>query len=267
MKKRVVLIGDTHLGGNGTIMPEEIWFKPTGENVERPYQCSPLQKILLNQPDAGWYALCDEYKRPDLLVLNGDLADGSNKKQHGLGMWTTDIHVQCEAMAALIDMLKPRNVIGTTGSGYHVGGNPNYDKMVCDKVGGEFKGGFASIKIGDNRFYFQHKTGTSSSTWQYRTTPIAKALVLAALSEPEYGHYDLVCKSHAHYFCYAGFSSSLSMILPCWKIDDPFLGANVEFHNPALGFVTMEVTDHEYSWQPHIFHVKQADHNPDVVIA
>ena len=102
-------------------------------------------------------------------------------------------------------------------------------------------------------------------TIQGNTTGIARALVMATLNEPEYGHYDVLLKSHAHYFTYAGFTSSLGMVLPCWKAHDEFGDTNVEFANPALGYVKFEFEDSDYSFNHNIFHFKQRDIVPDVI--
>lgn len=139
------------------------------------------------------------------------------------------------------------------------------DMIAVEACGGTFKGGYATVNIEGHRVYAQHKVSVSKSSWQYRSTPIGRALVLAALNEADFGHYDVVLKSHAHYYAYVGFSSSLGMILPCWKAYDAFGDTNIEFANPALGYVRFDFNGSDYSFDHHIFHFKQKDLQPDVM--
>jgi hypothetical protein len=139
------------------------------------------------------------------------------------------------------------------------------DKIATEKCGGTFKGGFASMRFNDKRVYAQHKISVSKSTWQYRSTPIGRALVLAALNESEFGHYDIVLKSHAHYYTYVGFSNSIGMTLPCWKAYDPFGDTNIEFNNPALGYVRFDFEGSDFSFTHSIFHFDVKNLNPDVI--
>jgi hypothetical protein len=140
------------------------------------------------------------------------------------------------------------------------------DRIATMACGGTFQGGFASVDINGKRIYAQHKISVSKSSWQYRATPLGRALVLAALNEKEMGHYDIVLKSHAHYFCYVGFSNSLGMILPAWKAYDSFGDTNIEFANPALGYVRYDFNGSDYSFAHSIFHFKNRDIHPDVIV-
>jgi hypothetical protein len=258
----MVAIGDTHVGNEGAIMPEEVNSEDICEGRNRRYFPNKIQKILLGK----WYEMCDTYPKPDVLIINGDLVDGKNYKDTGLGTWTTDSLLQAKALSDLVKILKPRKIIATSGSAYHSDRNPNIDRIATELCGGTFKGGYASLKIGNQRIYAQHKVTVSKSSWQYRTTPIARALVLAALQESDFGHYNIVLKSHAHYFTYAGFTNALAMILPCWKAYDQFGDTNIEFNSPAIGYVAFSFNGDDFSFDHHVMHFRQATLNPDMVI-
>jgi hypothetical protein len=259
--KTLLALGDIHSGNEGAVMPEEVNSEDVNSGRNRRYFPTKIQKDILKK----WYEMCDECPKPDILLLNGDLVDGKNYKDSGLGTWTTDMNLQASALADLVKMIKPRQIIATTGSPYHSDRNPNSDQIAVEKCGGTFKGGYASIKINNHRIYAQHKVSVSK-VWQYRTTGIARALVMATLNEPEYGHYDVLFKSHAHYFTFAGFTSSLGMILGAWKAHDPYGDANIEFANPALGWVRFEFDENDYSFDHHIFHFRQTEMTPDVIV-
>jgi len=260
--KMMVAIGDTHIGSEGALMPLEVNSEEWCEGRNRRYFPNQIQKDIYKR----WEMMVDEAPRPDILLLNGDLVDGKNYKENGMGSWTTDSLLQARVLADLVKMLKPRQIIATSGSPYHSDNNPNVDKIATEMCGGTFMGGYANININGKRIYAQHKVSVSKSSWQYRSTPLGRALVLAALNEKEMGHYDIVLKSHAHYFCYCGFSNSLGMILPGWKTRDQFLDTNIEFGNSALGYVRFDFADGDFSFAHSIFHFKGKDLQPDIMV-
>ena len=260
--KVMIAIGDTHLGSDGAIMPLEVNSEDWCEGRNRRYFPNQIQKDIYKR----WEMMVEDAPRPDILVMNGDLVEGKNYKENGVGCWTTDSMLQARALAELVGMMKPRKIIATSGSPYHSDSNPNVDKLATEMCGGTFMGGYANININGKRIYAQHKVSVSKSSWQYRSTPLGRALVLAALNEDDMGHYDIVLKSHAHYFCYCGFSNSLGMILPGWKSTDNFLNTNIEFGNSALGYVRFDFADGDFSFSPSIFHFKGDVLQPDVMV-
>jgi hypothetical protein len=56
------------------------------------------------------------------------------------------------------------------------------------------------------------------------------------------------------------------MILGAWKAHDPYGDANIEFANPALGWVRFEFDENDYSFDHHIFHFRQTEMTPDVIV-
>jgi len=261
--KTMLAIGDLHVGNEGAVMPEDFMSESENPAKRRRHFPNKIQRILLDK----WYDMVDKYQRCDILLLNGDIVDGKNYKDTGMGCWTTDTSLQVEAAKQLIKLIKPRQIIGTSGSPYHSDRNPNGDKLAVEACGGTFKGGFANITINGTRIHAMHKVSVSKSSWQYRTTPVARGMVLAALNESDLGHYDISLRSHAHYFTYAGFSSSLGMILPCWKSYDSFGDLNIEHANPAIGYVAFQFEDDgSYCWHHDIMHFKGTTLNPDVIV-
>jgi hypothetical protein len=263
MSEKILLaLGDTHIGNEGSVMPEEVNSDELIPGRNRRYFPNQIQKELLKK----WYAMVDDCPRPDVLLLNGDLVDGKNYKESGMGTWTTDVHLQSQTLKELVSMLKPRKIVGTSGSPYHSDRNPNMDKIAVEACGGTFRGGYAALNIDGIRVHAQHKVSVSKSTWQYRSTPVGRAMVLAALNESDFGHYDVILKSHAHYYCYVGYSNSLGIILPAWKAYDPFGDTNLEFNNPAIGYVKFTIENGTYSFDGNISHFKQKDLSPDIIV-
>jgi hypothetical protein len=262
MSKVMLALGDIHVGNEGSIMTEEVNSEECNPGRNRRYFANATQKKLIQK----WYDMCDEVQKPDVLLLNGDLVDGKNYHETGMGCWTTDVTLQAQVLTDLVKMIKPRKIVATSGSPYHSDRNPNMDRIATLGCGGTFQGGFASININDKRIYAQHKVSVSKSSWQYRATPIGRALVLAALNEKEMGHYHIVLKSHAHYYCCVSFSDSLGMILPAWKAYDAFGDTNIEFANPALGYVRFDFDGNDFTFSHSIFHMKSKDIHPDIIV-
>lgn len=269
MSKILIPSGDFHIGNKGSLTLPEVILNADIPSKKEVISANETQKNIIKI----WEGLCDRYHKPDLLILNGDIVDGRNYHESGLGLWTTDVNQQAETFAELISWLKPRKIIGTSGSPYHSERNPCMDAIAirrCRTAGGKkaiFRQGYVSANINGCRVHAMHKTTISKSTWQYRATPIARSLVLAELAKDTYGHYNVILKSHVHWFAYVGFSSYLGMVLPCWKAYDPFGDTNIEFNDPAVGYVVFEIEDDgKFTFDFDITHFKQSDMNPDVVI-
>ncbi len=269
MGKIVIPSGDFHIGNRGSLMTHEVIRNADIPSKKEIVEPTNTQKEIIKI----YENLCDQYHKPDLLILNGDLVDGKNYKDSGLGLWSSDVAEQAEVFAELISWLKPRKIVGTSGSPYHSERNPCMDAIAikkCRTLGGKkgiFRQGYVSANINGCRIHAMHKTTVSKSTWQYRATPIARSMVLAELAKDTYGHYNIILKSHVHWFAYVGFSSYLGMVLPCWKAFDPFGDTNIEFNDPAVGYAIFEIEDDGgYTFDFNITHFKQKSLNPDVIV-
>jgi predicted phosphodiesterase len=234
--KRVLLVADLHTGS---------LFSP------RSSPDNSIQRATYNK----WKEMCKAVGPVDAVILNGDLCDGINYKSRGIGIWTSNIEEQIDEAVNLIQMIDTKKYYGTQGSFYHVGDNLSSDRLVLKLLNGTF-GDELAIKIEDVRFHCMHSVGVSSSAWMYRTTPIAREMLMAELNKEEYGKFKAIIRSHAHYFCYAGFGSSFGMISPCWKGRDEFAKRRTLAFMPHLGYVLFTVDGSHVSWEPHLFTLK-----------
>lgn len=163
MTKKILIIGDTHIGSNVSLMPEEVYTLKTEKENCMTINASPVQKKILNK----WYEMIDLEGRVDALVVNGDIVDGYNRKGNGIGCWTTDMDVQMQSARSLIKDVHYRKLYGTQGSLYHTNENISVDKLVIESLGGTFNHDLA-LKADNIRMHFSHRVGVSGSTWQYR---------------------------------------------------------------------------------------------------
>jgi hypothetical protein len=254
LSKKLLLIGDLHVGANSGLMPSEASTHSTERERARIVHASPVQMKILNK----WNEMIDSEGTFDGIIVNGDICDGYHRKGNGLGCWTTDMDVQVKIAQKMIKGIKVRNnkIYGTQGSTYHTNENISADKLVIEGLGGVF-GEDLVLQTNGVRMHFAHKVGVSSSTWQYRSTPIAKELVMAALNEADFGKFNIVARSHAHYFAAVTFSNSLGIICPCFKSRDDFVSRLGLAYNPSIGYVVLDINnDGTYSFAHNIMHLK-----------
>lgn len=213
----IVVIADIHDGNiNAVCTP-----------LARKYIKHPRKRILQEKLYDAWVWCSQQLTKPeiDLLIINGDAIDGNNSKDLGREVWTTSMIEQINDCAQLItDHYKFKNVIVTTGSGYHVkrGADP-YEEILAEKLArhetegdlGEFlrreilpthferENGVTHVQ-GSNYSYTDYKWKFKCEIqdhWEvfsithhvshskvefYRSTPLAREMVTAELDASKY---------------------------------------------------------------------------------
>jgi hypothetical protein len=235
----VVVISDMHVGSPFALMPDkfESLNKKTGD-----YQSYPLnktQKLLY----AHWSDMCKSIKKhpPEAIILNGDLIDGTSRKNEGRYESITEPLRQIEACIQLLDMLPPKvPKFFTQGSNYHVDNITPAEEYIADKMDGEFGPDLLVCEAGI-RIHASHYISVSKSSWQYWSTPIAKDSLLLAVndSEKKYGHVDVALRSHAHYFAAVEFTSTMGIISPCWQVRNEYAALRDIVSPPEIGYLTI----------------------------
>jgi hypothetical protein len=254
LTKKILIIGDMHVGSNVALMPEEVSTLKTEQENCQLINASPVQKKILKK----WYEMIDTEGKVDALVVNGDIVDGYNRKGNGIGCWTTDMDTQMKTARSLIKEIPYRRLYGTQGSLYHTNENISVDKLVVESLGGTFSHDLA-LKSEGIRMHFSHKVGVSGSTWQYRTTPIAKEMVMNELNQMDFEKFKIIARNHAHYYCAVQFGQSLGLICPCWKGRDEFVKLIGLAFNPSIGYVVVETHGDTYEWRHNLMHLKGED--------
>lgn len=202
--KTILIVSDLHVGSQYGLMPPKARMDPDQRRKglnKAPSQFSNDAIASKVQRDiyARWLEMVKAVGHVDMCVVNGDICDGVNPKSKGLGLWTSDLSVQTQTAVDLLNMIDADHFCGTQESLYHTGDNISTDRAVIKELGGDYRSELA-VKVDDIRFHFSHKVGVSSSAWFYRPTPIAREMMLAAPVKEEVGSFDVVVRSHAHYF-------------------------------------------------------------------
>ena len=257
--ERLLIVGDMHVGKKQAIMPDEVCIDT--EELKRTISASPLQKRIFGK----WEEMVDEVGKVDAVLTMGDICDGFNYRSHGTGLWTSDINLQVTVATELLSMIKTNKYLGVQGSFYHVGDNMSSDRSVVDHFGGVF-GDELSINISKSRIHASHFVGVSSSGTAYRTTPIAREMMLAKINSDDYGDFDLILRGHAHYYVQAAFTRSKGVICPCWCGRDEFVARQTLAFNPHLGYVLVNVDGNDLSIDPHVFTLKNKELIKEVVV-
>ena len=125
MSKKVLVVGDLHVGSNVSIMPDEVVLKK--KNVVK---SNPIQKKIFGK----WEEMVDQVGKVDACITLGDMVDGSDRKGGAKEMWTPDITQQVETACDLLCMIKTSKFLGVQGSYYHVGDNTSSDESVLQQL-------------------------------------------------------------------------------------------------------------------------------------
>ena len=235
-----LVVNDFHCGNYWSIMPRTCVEVLGDEEVER--HPTDLQ-LTLNDL---WDSMKEEIGRIDFVIANGDLCEGPNRREYGLGNWTTSLLTQVDAAADLLAGLRAKKYAVTEGSGYHVGPQTTLDQQVAEalkaKTNAEIQyGPDIEVVVGDQyRIHACHNIGVSQ-VFHYRTTPLARELLNARVNDEEYGKFDGLVRAHAHYYCYVEFGKSWGAIVPGWKMKDEYLRRKGLGFLPKIGWFALEI--------------------------
>lgn len=240
--KKILTLPDTHHGSR--------------QGLAHPDYLSPVEK---KQGDGMMLYECfckvrDAVGKVDYVFDLGDSCDGWNPREQGEDRVAEEKR-QVEMAVKIRRMIRGSpKFFCVDGSEYHRG-KRLLDEQVAEKVGSppdprwhKHAAPTRTIEIEGVKFNIGHFITVSSSTWQYRTTPIARELILAKLNEIP---ANVVLRGHAHYMAYAGYITSLGMICPGWQTKSQFVGRKWMMNEPRWGCVLFRVKDGRYDWSIH----------------
>lgn len=226
--KSIVIYSDIHDGSTTAVCSPE----PEIEEQNTTYKPNALQKELFNI----WEEAIDDFskKKPDLCVVNGEPVDGGNPKQLGNQSWSTNLYDQAVDSCKLLKMTKAKEFLFTRGSGYHVQihGTP-IEQFVAEQMGGVkysvYKGMkpknadfYANVQAFDTNISFTHHIAYAKF-FAYRATPISREAALMALDKGRNMKYDIIVRSHVHYFMLVKSAHTIGFTTPAWKYPDGHL--------------------------------------------
>ena len=242
-----VFVNDTHLGSRHAIYPLE----------HLPAKNADVSRYLTSE----WFRIRDHVlpRRINRLHLVGDIYDGGNPKNGGIGTWTADVGEQEEMALQLLRPLaeRARTVIRYKGTPYH---ETNYS------FGGLAKGlgirteneglWVQDIQLDDGRVMnvAHHPMGSGTL---YIGTSLDREQVWAnvAAGAGKVPHPHIIVRGHRH--CYGKEETELGMtvMLPCWKLPSPHeIKANYWRFQSSIGLVTMHRDQSELYGHRFLYH-------------
>jgi uncharacterized protein (DUF2141 family) len=239
MTKKVLTFADWHIGSRfGLNHPEYV-----SQHLKKQSDCIMLHDCF-NE-------VRDHVGKVDYIFYLGDICDGWNPKEHSDNRVQEEKY-QVEAATKLHQTIQGSPAVyAVHGSHYH-NGDRKLDEQFAKEIKAipEPKYGFyapadATIKIEDTHFHIAHFITVSKSTWQYRSTPSARELILAVLND---NPARIVLRAHAHYFVYAGFHTSVGMILPGMETQTPFMASTSPLSEPRWGAVLFTIDGDRFDW-------------------
>lgn len=247
--KRIVILADLQTGSDFAVASEKA-KRTASQYLTVAHSLTPIQRVLYNH-----LRLCSEkYANPDLLIMLGEGMEGIKE---GRNIWSTNINDQIEDCVELIKLFNPKQVEFLQASDWHIRSKDGtyYDETLAmtyygkDNSWREHYHDDLHLKIENCLFHFAHHISVSKATWQYRTTPLARELVLALLNIDALYNYNGIFRGHAHYFCTAGYSHHTGFICPGYSWRTPFGVKYSPYYAITIGMMYLEVNDREFSWK------------------
>lgn len=189
--KEIVILSDTHCGSVYGLTP--------------PSQFIPHFKKLQSE---GWIAfkkMVHKWFRPDIVIANGDLIEGTQSKQGGAELITPDRNVQCDMAVECLEEWDAKEYFLTYGTKYHVGEQAeDFEYHIAETL--RCRGRKATIegrlflKVEGMTLDVRHKVGTSGIP-HGRATALLKEMMWDLIEEAKDNgpKVDIVIRSHAHY--------------------------------------------------------------------
>jgi hypothetical protein len=242
--KSVLLVSDMHVGSSTSICTQEPEIADLG-TVHNP---TKLQKELYSV----WNECIDElHQKPDVLVINGEPCDGGNPKGLGKQSWSTNIQDQLIDAGKLVKKIPYKNLLITRGSGYHVDlQGTNFEEIFARQMdagrykafgGSGFTDYYAIFDLNGKIFNCSHHVGFNK--WaSYRTTALSREMAGMVFEKGKMGRFDVLARSHVHYFVHVEFVHTHGIITPAWKYPDGHLfRGGVAGTTPDIGMVEVIV--------------------------
>jgi hypothetical protein len=238
--KDILLLSDLHVGSLWGLWPPDFEADdPRGDN-----RLKFVQNYTQKQLWKHWKHMISKVN-PEIIIFNGDLIDGQQRRSVGREVVTSRIEMQIEACKDIIRTLPEVPMYFTQGTEYHESPDGSAaEQYIAKELGGEFGDDLLIDECGI-RMHVGHPIPVSATSWQYRTTPLARDLLLLALNsaDEKYGRVDVAIRSHAHYYCSCSFTSQLGVITPCWQTRTPYAVRKDLITPPDIGYLILHVED------------------------
>jgi len=233
--RRIVFVSCPHVGSTVGLWPEE-W--ETEEGVVIRANKAQLQIYQYWQD----FASSHEVKTADSLILLGDLCQGKNPKDFGLGTMTPSLH---EQKLAAISLIKPiaegRPVFGVSGSQYHDSIDLRLDRLVLNGVGGQYLGYLKNTDVKGPDVLMNLAHGNNQPAMYKGSFDDREIMLMSANGMTR--EIDLVVRGHWHYYHFLDNGARAILRVPGWQCWYParFMIDLLGKKNNKLGAVVLDI--------------------------
>lgn len=242
--KKYLFFSDTHIGSNVSVAPPKYVSQ---DGISYPY--TDVGKLIYNKV---WKPMCEQYGPYQCAFALGDLVEGSNFAEYGIGCWNTDIYEQSRCAKGLFEMIPTKEMLCFEGTLYHGGKNPNGDRILSGMLSNAYWAGIEksfTIKP-DNDSELQdlvwchakHKIGHASKP-STEVSTLASEAERIHIDQQYYGDVRLIVRAHRHRSSHVNISGNIhGIVLPCFKGRDAY-GRREVTQIPDLGFAVVTIED------------------------
>ena len=235
-QKNGIILSDTHCGSEVGLTPPEFQYSPSSS-------CNQAKFAQLQAESWGWYKKAtDSIGKVDYLFCLGDLIDGQNLKNAGVGQITTSIEKQCKMAIQCVQQVKAKKIEIVQGTGYHVTTQGiEAERLIAESVGANF-GIHTFVDVNGFVFNLKHKTSRSIIPHGRMTGPSRAKLWEVIWKETKgFPTSNLLVRGHVHYYQYYCSSMGAVMTMPCLKTLGDRYGASNYDDTIDYGFIYFEI--------------------------
>jgi len=238
---KIVMVGDTHIASRTGYLPSGCKHERGDEAPQTIHQKTMERNLLLALKNIG---------QIDVVIFGGDMIEGRNAKAGGMDVGNTNTDIQIEwAMIfakSILDILKPKYVMGLSGSDYHT--ETILDKALLYRISLHypdmevFFGDSLKFILGEKLWYLSHKFvegaskgGTLERYWnKFCTKTFGRERTPDVIG---YGHLH---QAQNPYQIKNGPNPVYGFVCPGQKVPDTFCSKNSTGTFWEIGFMYME---------------------------
>jgi len=216
MKKRGIVIGDTHCGHLTGLTPPAYMIKERKGATTKRNKWASLQRELWT----AYTALLDRWGPFHFGLFAGDAIDGHGEQSGGSELVTPDIDDQIDMAVECMDQVRLHAARGfkwvsVYGTPYHTGKAQDHENAVAQKAGVKKIGSHEWIDVNGCVFDLRHKVGPSGVPHSRHTAVARQRLWNVLWAERELvPKANVVLRAHVHYHNFCGGPGWVAMTLP-----------------------------------------------------
>jgi adenosyl cobinamide kinase/adenosyl cobinamide phosphate guanylyltransferase len=163
--------------------------------------------------------MVNKWHRPDILIANGDLIEGTQSKQGGAELITPDRNVQSVMAVDCLREWRAKKIFMTYGTKYHVGEQAeDFEYTIANMLEATIEGRLF-LNVEGMTLDVRHKIGTSGIP-HGRATALLRDLAWDLIREAvgTGPRVDIVIRSHAHYHIWVEQPGKIAFITPALQL-------------------------------------------------